>query len=76
MSPFLATIERDYSCVTQAGRKRQCRPLAVSLKFRVRVIDPEHRPSHPLAGAFVKAVQSEAAALRLQLKSHSGPRWK
>jgi hypothetical protein len=35
----------------------------------VSVVHPEHRPGHPLAGAFVKALQSEAAALRLQLKS-------
>jgi hypothetical protein len=72
MSPFLATNERDYSCAAQAGRNRQLRPLAMPL----RVIDPEHRPSRPLAGAFVEALQSEAAALRLQLKSRAGPRRK
>ncbi|WP_176061275.1 LysR family transcriptional regulator [Paraburkholderia sp. BCC1876] len=54
------------------GRQLHIRPLAVSLPFRVSVIHPEHRPAHPLAGAFVQALQSEAAALRLQLKSHTG----
>jgi DNA-binding transcriptional LysR family regulator len=54
-----------------AGRNLHIRPLAVSLPFRVSVVHPEHRPSHPLAGAFVCALQSEAAALRIQLKTHS-----
>jgi hypothetical protein len=54
------------------GRHLHIRPLGVSLPFRVSVIQPEHRPGHPLAGAFVRALQSEAAALRLQLKSHTG----
>jgi DNA-binding transcriptional LysR family regulator len=53
-------------------RHLHIRPLAVSLPFRVSVIQPEHRPGHPLAGEFVRALQSEAAALRLQLKSHTG----
>jgi Transcriptional regulator len=54
-----------------AGRNLHIRPLAVSLPFRVSVVHPEHRPGHPLAGAFVEALQSEADALRLQLKTHS-----
>lgn len=54
-----------------AGRNLHIRPLAISLPFRVSVVHPEHRPSHPLAGAFVEALQSEATALRLQLKTHS-----
>jgi DNA-binding transcriptional LysR family regulator len=54
-----------------AGRNLHIRPLAVSLPFRVSVVHPEHRPSHPLARAFVEALQSEAAALRLQLKTHT-----
>lgn len=54
-----------------AGRNLHIRPLAISLPFRVSVIHPEHRPSHLLAGAFVQALQSEAAALRLQLKVHT-----
>ncbi|WP_144139313.1 LysR family transcriptional regulator [Paraburkholderia sp. BCC1884] len=54
-----------------AGRHLHIRPLALSLPFRVSVIQPEHRPSHPLAAAFVQALQSEAAALRLQLKAHT-----
>ncbi|MWR36374.1 LysR family transcriptional regulator, partial [Helicobacter pylori] len=54
-----------------AGRNLHIRPLAISLPFRVSVVHPEYRPSHPLAGAFVEALQSEAAALRLQLKTHS-----
>jgi DNA-binding transcriptional LysR family regulator len=53
------------------GHNLHIRPLAVSLPFRVSVIHPEHRLSHPLAGAFVEALQSEAAALRLQLNDHT-----
>ncbi|MBB5468259.1 DNA-binding transcriptional LysR family regulator [Paraburkholderia sp. CI2] len=57
-----------------AGHNLHIRPLASSLPFRVSVIRPEHRPAHLLADAFVGALQSEAAALRLQLKRHSGPK--
>ncbi|MFP3566979.1 LysR family transcriptional regulator [Paraburkholderia sp. SIMBA_030] len=56
------------------GRNLHIRPLAVSFPFRVSVVHPEHRPSHPLAGAFVEALQSEADALRLQLKNHTHAR--
>lgn len=56
------------------GRGLQIRPLAIALPFRVSVIRPAHRPSHPLADAFVEALQSEAAALRLELKRHTGGR--
>lgn len=51
-----------------AGRQLHIRPLAVSLPFRVSVVHPQHRPGHAAADAFVCALQSEAAALRLQLK--------
>jgi DNA-binding transcriptional LysR family regulator len=64
-------IVNPLTAVDFAGRQLHIRPLAVSLPFRVSVIHPEHRPAHPLAGAFVKALQSEAAALRLQLKVHA-----
>lgn len=64
-------IVNPVTAVDFAGRHLHIRPLAVSLPFRASVIHPEHRPSHPLAGAFVKALQSEAAALRLQLKSNT-----
>ncbi|MGF6607699.1 DNA-binding transcriptional LysR family regulator [Paraburkholderia sp. WSM4175] len=57
-----------------AGHNLHIRPLASSLPFRVSVIRPEHRPAHPLADAFVGALQSEAAALRLQLKRHTSPK--
>nr|WKF59701.1 Octopine catabolism/uptake operon regulatory protein OccR [Paraburkholderia busanensis] len=57
-----------------ADRGLQIRPLAISLPFRVSVIEPEHRPGHPLARVFVEALQSEAAALRLELKRHTGGR--
>ncbi|MDH6151716.1 MULTISPECIES: LysR substrate-binding domain-containing protein [Paraburkholderia] len=57
-----------------AGHTLHIRPLALSLPFRVSVIRPEHRPAHPLADAFVGALQSEAAALRLQLKRHTSPK--
>jgi DNA-binding transcriptional LysR family regulator len=67
-------IVNPLTAVDFAGRNLHVRPLAVSLPFRVSVIHPEHRPRHALGGAFVKALQSEAAALRLQLKSHSGQR--
>jgi DNA-binding transcriptional LysR family regulator len=67
-------IVNPLTAVDFAGRYLHIRPLAVSLPFRVSVIHPEHRPGHPLAGAFVKALQSEAAALRLQLKNHTGQR--
>ncbi|MFM0145082.1 hypothetical protein [Paraburkholderia sp. RL18-085-BIA-A] len=46
------------------------------MPFSVSVIHPEHRPNSPLAGAFAKALRSEVAALRLQLKSHAGPQRK
>lgn len=65
-------IVNPLTAVDFAGRHLHIRPLAVSLPFRVSVVHPEHRPGHPLADAFVKALQSEAAALRLQLKSHIG----
>ena len=67
-------IVNPLTAIDFAGRNLHIRPLAVSLPFRVSVIRPEHRPSHPLAGAFVEALQSEATALRLQLKSNAGPR--
>jgi DNA-binding transcriptional LysR family regulator len=54
------------------GRDLHIRPLGLSLPFRVSIVHPEHRPAHPLAGAFVAALQSEAAALRLQLKPPAG----
>lgn len=65
-------IVNPLTAVDFAGRGLHIRPLAVSLPFRVSVIHPEHRPSHALAGAFVDALQSEAAALRLQLGSLAG----
>jgi hypothetical protein len=37
------------------------RQLALSLPFRVSVIHPEHRAAHPLASAFVGALQSEGS---------------
>jgi DNA-binding transcriptional LysR family regulator len=55
-----------------AGRDLHIRPLALSLPFRVSVIRPEHRPAQPLTDALVGALQSEAAALRVQLKRHCG----
>lgn len=64
-------IVNPLTAVDFAGRQLHIRPLAVSLPFRVSVIHPEHRPAHPLTDAFVKALQSEAAALRLQLKTHA-----
>ncbi|WP_175163593.1 LysR family transcriptional regulator [Paraburkholderia fynbosensis] len=67
-------IVNPLTAVDFADRHLHIRPLTVSLPFRVSVIHPEHRPGHPLAAAFVKALQSEAAALRLQLKSHTGQR--
>lgn len=69
-------IVNPLTAIDFANRHLHIRPLAVSLPFRVSVIHPEHRPGHPLAGAFVKALQSEAAALRLQLKNHTGTRRK
>jgi DNA-binding transcriptional LysR family regulator len=65
-------IVNPLTAVDFAGRNLHIRPLAMSLPFRVSVVHPEHRPGHPLADAFVKALQSEAAALRLQLKAHLG----
>jgi DNA-binding transcriptional LysR family regulator len=65
-------IVNPLTAIDFAGRRLHIRPLKLSLPFRVSVIHPEHRPAHPLADAFVKALQSEAAALRLQLKSLTG----
>ncbi|RKT20279.1 DNA-binding transcriptional LysR family regulator [Paraburkholderia sp. RAU2J] len=67
-------IVNPLTAVDFADRHLHIRPLTVSLPFRVSVIHPEHRPGHPLAAAFVKALQSEAAVLRLQLKNHTGQR--
>jgi len=67
-------IVNPLTAIDFAGRNLHIRPLSLSLPFRVSAIHPEHRPAHPLASAFVNALQSEAAALRLRLKSHTGQR--
>ncbi|MCC8393669.1 LysR family transcriptional regulator [Paraburkholderia sp. MMS20-SJTR3] len=67
-------IVNPLTAIDFAGRDLHIRPLALSLPFRVSVIRPEHRPAQPLVDAFVEALQSEAAGLRLQLKRHTGQR--
>lgn len=51
------------------GRCLHIRPLAVSIPFRVGIVQPEHRPRNPLITSFIEALHGEAIRLQSSLRN-------
>jgi len=61
-------IVNPLTAMEQAGPDLAIRPLAVSIPFRVHLVQPLHRPANPLVDRFVQALREEVASLRGGLK--------
>ncbi|QEI04429.1 LysR family transcriptional regulator [Pigmentiphaga aceris] len=61
------SIVNPLTALTFVGRV-VVRRLSIAIPFDVALVQPEHRPSNPLAASFTRALADEAKALRAQLR--------